>query len=119
MASGKMVRVVLKPDGVSEDEGNARQMVLDMIVDEATQVSTGPFPAFGRSGDYRKPETLYSFTVMMDGRLDMGAYATDEQRQDVLAIRTAKLEAGTLVPCAGPSGDLNYAIVSVTPLIKD
>jgi hypothetical protein len=116
MATGTMVRVTLKPQGASEEEGNARQLVLDLVMDPETKVSTGPFPAFGRAGDFRKPETLIPFTLMMDGRLDTGAYASDAQRQDVLAIRTATLAEGTLVERSGADGVDVFEIVNVVGL---
>lgn len=115
--AGQMMRVVLKPAGVDEDEGNARQLIVDLVLDSETGASSGPFPAFGRIGDFRKNETLVPFTLMMDGRLDLGAHASDAARQDKLAIRSAKLATGESVALTGADGDTSYLVVSVTPLI--
>jgi hypothetical protein len=119
MARGDMMRLVLQPKDASADEGMSRQLVLDLAVDPDTQMSTGPFPAFGRAGDFRRPETLFPFTLMMDGRLDFGAHASDAQRLDVLAIRAAKLMAGSPIARSGADGDDMYVIASITPLASD
>ena len=119
MAHARMQRLVLKPAGADEGEGDARQLVLDLKVDPETRLTTGPFPAFGRAGDFRKPETLYPFTLMMDGRLDLGAHATDAERQDVLAIRAARIETGTKVARTVGGREAMFIIASVTPLSQD
>jgi len=119
MANARMQRLVLKPVGADEDDGNARQLVLDLNVDPETRLSTGPFPAFGRAGDFRRPETLYPFTLMMDGRLDLGAHASDAERQDMLAIRAARMETGAQVARTVGGREDMFVIVSVTPLSPD
>ena len=40
------MRLVLKPTGADEVTAEDKQIVLDLNVDEATNVSTGPFPAW-------------------------------------------------------------------------
>lgn len=85
---GDSVRVILVPQG--EEEATDRQIVLDLTID-ARGVAVGPFPAFGRIGDFRRPGTLFPFTLMGDGRLDYGAHAGDVPTQDKLAIRSEVL----------------------------
>ncbi len=111
------MRLVLKPTGADEVTAEDKQIVLDLNVDEATNVSTGPFPAWGRIGDFRKAETLVPFTLMMDGRLDTGAYATDAQRQDFLDIRKAELGAGKTVVLRSGDEATEYEVAKITPLI--
>lgn len=114
----EMVRVVLVPQGVDDDAAAARQIIVDMKLDTETGVSAGPFPAFGRVGDFKRPETLYPFTLMMDGRMDFGTYATDEQREDMFELRTARLVAGEEVAYRKGNESQSYVISTVTPLAE-
>ncbi|MEJ0022313.1 MAG: hypothetical protein WDN76_01905 [Alphaproteobacteria bacterium] len=114
MAKSEVVRVVLLP----QDKNGDRQFVLDLKLNPETQVSDGPFPAWGRVGDYKKNETLFPFTLMMDGRLDYGAYATDAQRQAVLDIRKAKLVQGGEIALRNGDKTETFVIASVTPLVS-
>lgn len=111
-----MTRIVLVPAGADEAAQAAGQLILDLRVDRATLRSSGPFPAFGRKGDFRQPDTLFPFTLMADGRLDFGAFAPDNARQDVLAIRQAKIAPGEEIACTGPAGETRYRIVSADSL---
>ncbi len=114
----QMVRVVLVPKDASEEVAAEKQIILDMKLDTDTGVSAGPLPAFGRIGDFKRPETLYPFTLMMDGRMDFGSHTTDEQRQDMFEIRTARLEVGEEVAYAAGGQSETYVISTVTPLIS-
>ena len=111
MPGSEMVRVTLTP-GDGDDDG-ALQIVIDMKVDGDTRQATGPFPAFGRIGDFKRPETLYPFALMFDGRMDLGALATEAQRQARLDIRTARVVPGETVRAT----DHLYVIRTVTPLL--
>ncbi len=111
------VRVTLTPKGADADTAAARQIILDLKLDSETGTSSGPFPAFGRIGDFRKNETLFPFTLMMDGRLDMGAYASDAQRQDKLDIRGAKLEVGGDVALVKGDASETFVISAITRLL--
>lgn len=111
-----LTRIVLVPADADEAAQAAGQLILDLRVYRATLRSSGPFPAFGRKGDFRKPETLFPFTLMADGRLDFGAFAPEDARQDVLAIRQARLAPGEEVACTGPDGETRYRIVSADRL---
>lgn len=104
-----MVRVILLPQGV-EDAAD-RQIALDLTVD-AAGAAVGPFPAFGRIGDFKRPETLFPFTLMGDGRLDYGAHAGDVPTQDKLAIRNEVLAPG--VEILRTAGDRSEAFVIAT-----
>lgn len=107
------VRVVLAPDGVATDDASDRQILLDLTMDSETSACTGPFPAFGRVGDFRRPETLYPFALMFDGRMDFGAFAVDARRQGMLAIRAARLIPGERVDYrSGDDHDI-YVVASV------
>ena len=112
-----IVRVVLMPKDADADTAGDRQIILDLKIDSDTNTSTGPFPAFGRVGDFRKPDTLYSFTLMGDGRMDYGAYASDAQRQDKLEIRTAPLSVGGEVSYKVGDASHAYTVASLTPLL--
>ncbi len=111
------MRLVLKPAGVDETTAEDKQIILDLLVDEVSGASTGPFPAWGRIGDFRKAETLVPFTLMMDGRMDTGAYASDAQRQDFLDIRGAQLGTGKTVMLRSGEDASEYEIARMTPLI--
>ena len=111
-----MQRIVLVPVDADESAHAAGQLILDLLVDSATSRSSGPFPAFGRKGDFRQPATVYPFTLMVDGRLDFGAFAPDEARLDVLAVRQALLATGEEIACSGPAGISRYRIVSADRL---
>lgn len=107
-----MVRIVLLPkDGTAAGD---RQIIVDMLAD-AGGVAVGPFPAFGRIGDWTKPETLRPFTLMGDGRLDFGVHAPADASRAMLALRGAALSPG--VDIAGTAGP--YTIATVTPLVAD
>ena len=82
----EMMRIVLVPVEGDETTAEAAQIMIDLAIDEAG-LNSGPFPAFGRIGDFRGSETLYPFTLMGDGRMDRGAHASDGQRQDRLVHR--------------------------------
>jgi hypothetical protein len=110
-----MVRVVLVPKNAEGETAADRQIMIDMAID-ATGSAVGPFPAFGRVGDYKKPATLYPFTLMMDGRIDYGAYADDKANQNKLQIRSTILVAGAEVAHVGADGTEPFEIVTVTPL---
>lgn len=111
------VRIVLVPRGADAETAAARQFVLDLRLDTEKGTSSGPFPAFGRIGDFRKPETLYPFTLMMDGRLDTGAHARDEARQARLEIRDAPLVEGGEVALTDGERSETFVIQSVTRLL--
>ena len=113
----EMVRVVLVPRGAEGDTAGDKQIVLDMAID-AAGTAVGPFPAFGRIGDFRKPETLFPFTLMMDGRIDYGAHAEDSANQTKLQIRQTVLKAGAEVARVGAGGNEAFEIASVTPLVS-
>ncbi len=113
MAKSEFVRVVLLP----QDKNGDRQFILDLKLNPETQVSDGPFPAWGRVGDYKKNETLFPFTLMMDGRLDYGAYATDAQRQAVLEIRKVKVAPGEQITLRNGDKTETFVVETVTPLI--
>jgi hypothetical protein len=107
----EMVRVVLVPRDAEGEAAGDRQIMVDMAID-ATGSAVGPFPAFGRVGDYRKPATLYPFTLMMDGRVDYGAYADAKASEVKLAIRSTILRPGAEIAHGGET----FVIASVTPL---
>lgn len=110
---GDSVRVILVPQG--EEEAADRQIVLDLTID-ARGVAVGPFPAFGRIGDFRRPGTLFPFTLMGDGRLDYGAHAGDVPTQDKLAIRSEVLApGGEILRTAGDRSEA-FVIATVTSL---
>lgn len=110
---GDIVRVTLVPQG--EEEATDRQIVLDLTID-ARGVAVGPFPAFGRIGDFRRPGTLFLFTLMGDGRLDYGAHAGDVSTQDKLAIRNEVLAPGAeILRTAGDRSEA-FVIATVTSL---
>lgn len=111
------VRITLVPKGADADTAAARQIVLDLRLDTDKGSSNGPFPAFGRIGDFRRPETLYPFTLMMDGRLDMGAYASDAQREAKLEIRSAALEQGGEVTLVDGQTSEIFVIQSIARLL--
>ncbi|WP_206366439.1 hypothetical protein [Sphingomonas gei] len=110
-----MVRVVLFPKGPRDPAATDRQITIDMVVD-AGGSAIGPFPAFGRMGDFTKPEMLYPFALMGDGRIDYGAYASDGARQDKLAIRTARLAPGAEILRTAAGTTEIFLIDTVTPL---
>ena len=112
----EMVRVVLVPKDADAEAAANQQIILDLARDPGTNESPGPFPAFGRVGDFNKPETLYPFTLMKDGRMDYGSYATEEQRQDMFDVRTARLVVGEEVAYRTGGGSHTYVVTSVTPL---
>jgi hypothetical protein len=112
---GGMVRVVLFPKGAKGPAAADRQITIDMAVDPVG-TAVGPFPAFGRVGDFKKPEMLYPFALMGDGRIDYGAYASDGARQDKLAIRAARLTPGTEILRTAAGTTEIFLIDTVTPL---
>ncbi|MBT2188408.1 hypothetical protein [Sphingobium nicotianae] len=111
------VRVTLVPRGADADTAAARQIILDLKLDTEKGTSSGPFPAFGRIGDFRKNETLFPFTLMMDGRLDMGAYASDAERQSKLDIRGAKLAVGGEVVLTDGDASETFVISAIAKLL--
>ncbi len=113
----EMMRLILKPAGADEATAAAKQIWVDLAVDSETGQSTGPFPAWGRVGDWQQPGTLVPFTLMMDGRMDTGIYASDDQRSDVLEIRKADLGEGKTIVLKSGSDTSNYVIESLKPLI--
>ena len=117
MATNEMIRLTLLPKGAEGEAAGDRQIVIDMKIDPDTNISTGPFPAFGRVGDFRKPATLYPFTLMRDGRMDYGAYASDEQNQDKLEIRTAILTIGSEIEYKTSDKSETYVVSAIMPLL--
>ena len=115
MAGLKPVRVLMFEKGASEDNAADTQIVIDMVLNPETGASKGPFPAFGRLGNWQKPETLYPFAMMMDGRIDYGTLASDEQNGKILELRPASLKDGVEVAY----GSQTYVIQSVTSLSGD
>ena len=111
------VRITLVPKGADAETAAARQVVLDLKLDTEKGTSSGPFPAFGRIGDFRKPETLIPFTLMMDNRLDTGAYATDAQRQAKLEIRGAPLVVDGEVALVDGDKSETFVIQSIAKLL--
>ena len=110
---GDVVRVILFPQGA--EDATDRQIALDLAID-AGGAAVGPFPAFGRIGDFKRPGTLFPFTLMGDGRLDYGAHAGDVATPDKLAIRNAVLAPGTeILRTAGDRGEA-FVIATVTSL---
>lgn len=110
---GDIVRVVLVPRGA--EDASDRQIMLDLTID-AGGAAVGPFPAFGRIGDFKRPETLFPFTLMGDGRLDYGAHAGDVAMPDKLAIRNAVLAPGAeILRTAGDRSEA-FVIATVTSL---
>ncbi len=111
---GDVVRVVLYPKGGQGAAASERQIVLDLAID-AGGWAVGPFPAFGRIGDFKRPETIHPFTLMGDGRLDYGAHAGDAA-QDKLAIRGMTLvPEAEIVRIAGNHPE-TFVIATVTSL---
>jgi hypothetical protein len=110
-----IVRVVLVPKDA--DDATDRQIMVDMAID-AGGSAVGPFPAFGRVGDFKRPNTLYPFTLMGNGRIDYGAYASDGAPQDNLAIRSVVLTPGAeIVRTAGDQAE-TFVIAAVTSLLN-
>ncbi len=110
---GDIVRVVLVPQG-AQDAAD-RQIMLDLTVD-AGGAAVGPFPAFGRIGDFKRPETLFPFTLMGDGRLDYGAHAGPAPAEDKLAIRNAVLTPGAEILRTVGDRSEAFVIAAVTSL---
>ena len=117
MPASESVRVVLLPVGDHDNEGTAVQIVLDLQREVGASRSSGPFPAFGRIGDFRRPETLFPFALMFDGRMDLGALASEVDRHMILDIRTAELLPGTVVARTTDGRHDRYVIASVTNLL--
>lgn len=113
----RWLRVTLVPLDAGADTAEARQIILDLAVDDETNISTGPYPAFGRVGDFHRPDTLYPFTLMGDGRMDFGAYASDAQRQAKLQIRAARLVQDETIACDDAGVTTQYRISAITALI--
>lgn len=110
---GDIVRVILFPQGA--EDATDRQIAVDLTID-AAGVAVGPFPAFGRIGDFKRPGTLFPFTLMGDGRLDYGAHAGDVPTQDRLAIRNEVLAPGAeILRTAGDRSEA-FVIATVTSL---
>ena len=111
----EMHRIELVLADADEAAQAAGKLILDLAVDNATLLSSGPFPAFGRKGDFRQPETLQPFTLMAGGRLDFGAFAPAEERADVLNIRHVRVAVEAEVICTGASGETRYRIKFIAP----
>jgi len=111
----EMMRIVLVPVGADQTMAEDAQIMIDLAIDGAG-LNSGPFPAFGRIGDFRRPETLYPFTLMGDGRMDLGAHASDAQRQDRLDIRGASLACGLQVALTGSEGPRLYEVRTIAPV---
>ena len=111
----EIVRVVLLPKGADEESAGDRQIMVDMAIDAAGS-AVGPFPAFGRVGNFKKPATLHPFTLMMDGRIDYGAHADDGANQNKLEIRSTILRPGAEIAQTGAGGAETFVITTVTPL---
>ncbi len=114
MATVELMRVVLTPKGAEGDAAAEQQIILDLKVDAETGMSAGPLPAFGRVGNFTNAGGLYPFTLMADGRMDYGAHATAEERQDNLDIRTRKIAVGEDASYKDADGTSVYVIKSVT-----
>lgn len=110
---GDMVRVILFPQGA--EDATDRQIALDLTID-AGGAAVGPFPAFGRIGDFKRPKTLFPFTLMGDGRLDYGAHAGPVPAEDRLAIRNAVLAPGAEILRAAGDRSEAFVIATVTSL---
>ena len=108
-------RITLVLADADEEAQAAGKLILDLAVDAETGLSSGPFPAFGRKGDFRQPDTLLPFTLMADGRLDFGAFAPAAERADVLNIRRIRLVRDEDVICTTAGGDTRYRILSIAP----
>lgn len=111
---GDIVRVVLYPKGADLASASDRQITLDLAID-ARGAAVGPFPAFGRVGDFKRPATIYPFTLMGDGRLDYGAHA-GEVAPDKLAIRAATLAPGGEIERTVGDHQVTFVIATVTSL---
>jgi hypothetical protein len=110
----EMFRVVLTPKGAEAEKAAEEQIIVDLKVDPETGATAGPLPAFGRVGNFTNPGALYPFTLMVDGRMDYGAHASADERQDNLSVRSAKIEVGEEVSYKDASGEFTYVIKSVT-----
>jgi len=117
MSAGDVVRVTLVPKDVEEVAIGARQIIIDLIADIESRQATGPFPAFGRIGDFKLPETLIPFTLMGDGRIDRGVYAPTGVGADKLMIRGARISVGEEVALIGADKTSVYGISAVTRLL--
>jgi hypothetical protein len=109
-----IVRIVLLPKTASGTQATDRQIVIDLAIDGSGSV-VGPFPAFGRIGDYKKPETLYPFALMSDGRLDYGAHASDVPQEN-LVIRGRSVRPGAEIVRSSVDGDELYRVETVSLL---
>jgi len=111
---GDIVRVVLYPKGAQGAAATDRQIMLDLAID-AGGSAIGPFPAFGRIGDFKRSETIHPFTLMGDGRLDYGAHAGDAA-QDKLAIRGMPLVPESEIVRTIGNHHETFVIATVTSL---
>jgi len=119
MPVGDVVRVTLVPRDAGGTMIDALQIIIDVVADIDTQQAIGPFPAFGRIGDFKQPETLIPFTLMGDGRIDRGVYAPVGASDDKLMIRGARVAVGEKIArVAGDQSSL-YEIAGVTRLLGD
>jgi hypothetical protein len=109
----EMVRVVLTPKDAEGDAAAEQQIILDLKID-AEGKTAGPLPAFGRVGNFTNAGGLYPFTLMADGRMDYGAHASVEERQDNLSVRGCKIAVGEEAMYKDASGESAYVIKSVT-----
>lgn len=109
------MRVVLLPKEAGGAPAGDGQITIDVLAG-ADGTVVGPFPAFGRVGDFKKPDTLYPFTLMGDGRMDFGAHAAEPERHDKLAIRSMPLIPGGEILRLGQDRSEAFVIDTVTPL---
>ncbi len=115
MPVSDMVRVVLLPTDGEGGSASDRQITIDVLIDADGSV-IGPFPAFGRVGDFKRPATIYPFTLMGDGRIDYGAHASDAGRQDKLAIRAMQVALGAQIHHMAGDRTEVFSIETVIPL---
>ena len=111
----EMHRIVLVPTDADQNTQLSERLILDLAMDIETRISTGPFPAFGRKGDFHQPATLLPFTLMADGRLDYGAFAPAAEQPQMLNIRQVRLLPEDTVICTHAGAETRYKVVSMAP----
>ena len=111
-----MNRIVLVPSAGEENERGARQIIIDLLIDR-DGAAVGPFPAFGRVGDYTRPETLFPFALMGNGALAFGAHASVPGSADILAIRSARVIVGAEILRTTNDRAESFVVAEVTPLM--
>lgn len=105
------------PMGSGDVIRNNLQVVLDLIVDVDSKQAVGPFPAFGRIGDFRNPDTVVPFTLMKDGLMDRGSNARPGPKEQTLLIRGARLGVGENISMIVGGNTSSYEIVSLVSLL--